>query len=50
MQRGFSIPQNETGEVIRSIDAIEISENFTLRLSDGQMRCTVTDKKPLSIH
>ena len=50
MQRGFSIPQNETGEVIRSINAIEISENFTLRLSDGQMRCTVTDKKPLSIH
>ena len=41
--RGYSIAQKEDGGVISSVRSVQPGERFSLRLSDGSLRCTVEE-------
>ncbi len=45
LSRGYSMAQNERGEVVRSITQTELGERITISLSDGKLSATVMDKK-----
>lgn len=42
--RGYSIAQKENGAVIASVEDAEPGEPFSLRLSDGSLRCRVEER------
>ena len=44
LARGFSILQNDHGEVIRSSDQVKTSENIHARLHQGELDLKVSDK------
>ncbi len=41
MRRGFSVAQNDEGELIRSIGQLNPDQKIALRLNDGSARCRV---------
>ena len=43
MKRGFSIPYNESGQLIKTIEDVKRNEHVSIRLSDGSLECTVHD-------
>ena len=43
--RGYSMAQNEDGQVLKSIDQAQLGEKIKVSLSDGALFATVTDKK-----
>ena len=45
LTRGYSMAQNERGEVIRSVHQAELGERIQVSLSDGKLFATVMDKK-----
>ena len=45
LTRGYSMAQNERGEVLRSISQTELGERITVSLSDGKLSATVMEKK-----
>ena len=45
LTRGYSMAQNERGEVIRSVSQVELGERIGIALSDGKIFATVMDKK-----
>ena len=45
LTRGYSMAQNERGEVIRSVTQTELGQRITVTLSDGNLTATVMDKK-----
>lgn len=45
LTRGYSMAQNESGEVIRSVSQVELGERITVSLADGKLSATVMDKK-----
>jgi len=45
LTRGYSMTQNDRGEVIRSVSQAELGERVAIRLSDGKLFATVMDKK-----
>ena len=45
LTRGYSMAQNERGEVIRSVSQTELGERITVSLSDGKLSATVMEKK-----
>ena len=45
LTRGYSMVQNEDGEVVRSAEQVELGERITIALSSGQLAATVMDKK-----
>ena len=45
LTRGYSMAQNERGEVVRSISQVELGERITVSLADGKLSATVMDKK-----
>ena len=45
LTRGYSMAQNERGEVVRSVSQVEAGERITVSLSDGKLSATVMDKK-----
>ena len=45
LTRGYSMAQNERGEVIRSVTQTELGERITISLSDGTLSATVMEKK-----
>ncbi|MCC9658709.1 exodeoxyribonuclease VII large subunit [Rhodopirellula halodulae] len=42
LARGYSVTQNEKGEVVRSADDIQIGDQLRTRVSSGEIRSTVT--------
>ena len=45
LTRGYSMAQNERGEVIRSVSQAELGERIGIQFSDGKLFATVMDKK-----
>ena len=45
LTRGYSMAQNERGEVIRSVSQVEPGEKIGISLSDGKLFATVMEKK-----
>ena len=45
MQRGFAMPVDEEGKVIKSVKELDKKKNFVLKLADGKRECMVKDKK-----
>ena len=42
--RGYAMAQNESGEVLRSAQQVEVGEQVHVRLGQGSLRCTVNVK------
>ena len=42
--RGYAMAQNESGEVLRSAQQVEVGEQVRVRLGQGSLRCTVNEK------
>lgn len=49
LTRGYSMAQNERGEVVRSISQVELGERITVSLADGKLSVTVMDKREDSV-
>jgi exodeoxyribonuclease VII large subunit len=47
LERGYAVPQDEDGAVLRSISAFAIGEEFNLRLADGRVRARTTEMEPI---
>ena len=45
LTRGYSMAQNDRGEVIRSVSQVELGERIGISFSDGRVYATVMDKK-----
>lgn len=45
LTRGYSMVQNERGEVVRSVSQVELGQRIQLSLSDGKLSATVMRKK-----
>lgn len=45
LTRGYSMAQTEGGEVLRSVQQVELGERISISLSDGKLSATVMDKK-----
>lgn len=43
MKRGFSIPYTNSGQIIKSVHAVERGDRISLRVADGQLRCQITE-------
>ena len=41
MQRGFALPVDDEGVVIKSVTELDKKKNFELKLTDGSRRCSV---------
>ena len=44
LTRGYSMAQNERGEVVRSVSQVELGERIGIQFSDGRLFATVMDK------
>ena len=49
LTRGYSMAKNQTGEILRSVNQVNPGEDIHVRLSDGIVSATVTDKKEISL-
>ena len=45
LSRGYAMTQNQSGEVIRSVNQVELGERITVNLSDGKLSATVMNKE-----
>ena len=45
LSRGYAMTQNQSGEVIRSVDQVELGERITINLSNGKLSATVMNKE-----
>lgn len=45
LTRGYSMAQTQMGEVVRSINQVELGERIRIRLSDGTISATVMNKE-----
>ncbi|MBR6596037.1 MAG: exodeoxyribonuclease VII large subunit [Oscillospiraceae bacterium] len=45
LTRGYSMAQNDRGEVVRSVSQVELGERIGIQFSDGRIFATVMDKK-----
>ena len=45
LTRGYSMAQNDRGEVVRSVSQVELGERIGIQFSDGKIFATVMDKK-----
>ncbi len=41
MQRGFALPVNENGNIIKSVKVLDKTDEFELKLADGARKCSV---------
>lgn len=46
LARGYGVASDAKGQVIRSVQQVKSGDNFTLRLSDGEIAGQVTEIKP----
>lgn len=44
LSRGYSVLENERGEIVSSLSELEVGENVTVRLSDGSVNANITQK------
>lgn len=47
LRRGFALPRDPAGRVLRRVDDFDRGENFRLRVSDGEVACRVADESPV---
>lgn len=47
--RGYSLAKNEAGKVVTSVRDVELGERISLRLSDGQLGCTVMEQTAIEM-
>ena len=45
LTRGYSMAQNDRGEVVRSVSQVELGERIGISFSDGRVYATVMEKK-----
>ncbi len=45
LTRGYSMAQTEMGEVLRSVQQVELGQRIQISLSDGKLHATVMEKK-----
>ena len=45
LSHGYSVVENREGSIVSSIDDVEMGEIITVKLSDGEINATVTEKK-----
>ena len=45
LTRGYSMAQNDRGEVVRSVSQVELGERIGISFSDGKVHATVMEKK-----
>ena len=45
LTRGYSMARNDRGEVVRSVNQVELGERIGIDFSDGKVFATVMDKK-----
>lgn len=45
LTRGYSMAQTEKGDVLRSVQQVELGERISIALSDGKLSATVMEKK-----
>ena len=45
LARGYSMAQNDRGEVVRSVSQVELGERIGISFSDGKVYATVMEKK-----
>jgi len=47
LRRGYAVPLDVDGRVLRRIGMFELQETFALRVSDGLVRCRAEDTEPV---
>ncbi len=47
LTRGYAMAERENGEILRSVQQIQLGERIRVRLSDGTVHATVMEKKEL---
>lgn len=47
LHRGYALPRDAQGRVLRRVDDFDRGENFRLRVSDGEIACRVADDGPV---
>lgn len=45
LSRGYAMTQNDQGELVRSVNQVELGEGITISLSDGKLSATVMNKE-----
>ncbi|MEI3606776.1 exodeoxyribonuclease VII large subunit [Pseudogracilibacillus sp. SE30717A] len=45
MKRGFALPINEKGKIIKSVDQVAIKEHVEIKMQDGSVHCLVQNKR-----
>ena len=45
LSRGYAMAQNERGEVIRSVNQVDLGERISISMSDGKLSATVMNKE-----
>ncbi|EUJ35342.1 hypothetical protein BTHER_09682 [Brochothrix thermosphacta DSM 20171 = FSL F6-1036] len=48
MKRGFSLIETQQHKMVKSVEEVAINETLQIRLSDGIIKATVTDKEMAS--
>jgi len=46
LERGYAIARDEKQRVVRSISAVQPGQTLDVRVSDGELACTVNSKRP----
>lgn len=46
LARGYSITRDAQGRILRSTDAVEIGDNVSIELSDGELGARISDLRP----
>lgn len=46
LERGFSITQKGNGEIVRSVDQVEVNDNLSIRVAQGTIKAKVTKNSP----
>ena len=41
LRRGYALPQDAAGRILRTVEAFEVGDRFSLRVSDGTVPCEV---------
>ncbi len=45
LSRGYAMAQNDAGDVVRSVNQVQLGERITVSLSDGRLSATVMNKE-----
>ena len=47
VSRGYVVASNKDGEVLKSVDKIEVGDSFSMRMSDGIIDANVSGKRKI---